>query len=230
MPRFVYPFQKRHLARSSWASAWARTVPSAVASDLEALSPRPVFEVYKTGDAPFCVPVPEAPFGALKLGECMGTDCSIGGGIYALGKLLEILKLHADVKPVQHMLSLRCQLAMNRSQTSIAIGKYGDQGAVVCSTPAKREARGTERCRASAAYEGKTRCNALVIEHLACNDLEIALRSRMTGSHVSTIHADNDSFAWSLPHGYSQGLRRSFKPLSDLDGPVAHRVRRYLCG
>ena len=169
---------------------------------LETLNPRPIFEVNKAGDAPLRISVPEPPFGAFELGKCMVTDGYIGSLIYAFGKLLEILKLHADVKPVQHMLSLRHQLAMNGPQTSIAIGKDSYQGAVVCSRPAKREARRTQRFRASAAYESKTCCISFVIEHLACNYLKIALWPWMTGSHVSTIQADNDFFAWSLPQGY----------------------------
>jgi hypothetical protein len=166
---------------------------------LEALSPRPVLDLHKASDASFRVSVPETPFGTLELGKRMVTDRFIGDSVYAFGKLLEILKLHADVKPVQHMLSLRRQLAMNRSQASIAIGKDSDRGAVVVPTPAKREARRTQRFRASDAHESKTRCISLVIECLAGNDLEIALRPRMPGPHVATIQADNDFLAWSLP-------------------------------
>src|SRR5664280_2532387 len=151
----------------------------------------------------FVYPFQSRHFGAFELGKCMVTDGYIGSLIYAFGKLLEILKLHADVKPVQHMLSLRHQLAMNGPQTSIAIGKDSDQGAVVCSRPAKREARRTQRFRASAAHESKMCCISFVIEHLACNYLKIALWPWMTGSHVSTIQADNDFFAWSLPQGLS---------------------------
>lgn len=105
---------------------------------LEALGLRPVLELHKACDASFDVSIPETPFGALELGKRMVTGRSIGDSVYAFGKLLEILKLHADVKPVQHMLSLRHQLAMNRSQTSVAIGKDRDRGAVLGSTPAIR--------------------------------------------------------------------------------------------
>ena len=93
---------------------------------LEALGPRPVLELHKAGDASFRVSVPEPPFGALELGKRMVTDRSIGDSVYAFGKLLEILKLHADVKPVQHMFSLWRQQAMNGPQTSVAIGKDSD--------------------------------------------------------------------------------------------------------
>ncbi len=41
------------------------------------------------------------------------TNCFIISLIYPLGKLLEILKFNADVKPVQHILSLRRQLVIN---------------------------------------------------------------------------------------------------------------------
>jgi hypothetical protein len=107
---------------------------------LETLNPRPIFEINKAGDAPLRISVPEPPFGAFELGKCMVTDGYIGSLIYAFGKLLEILKLHADVKPVQHMLSLRHQLAMNGPQTSIAIG-VRTVTKVVSFAPDRRSAR-----------------------------------------------------------------------------------------
>ena len=91
-------------------------------SILGALGTQAMLEVNKARDATLCISVPEPPFGVFEFVEYMGTDYSIVSLIYAFGKLFEILKLHADVKPVQDMLSLRDQLAMNGPQASVAIG------------------------------------------------------------------------------------------------------------
>jgi hypothetical protein len=55
----------------------------------------------------------------------------VGEAVDALRDLLEILKPHADVKPIQHMFGLWRDAPLNRAKTGRAVGKNGDRGAFV---------------------------------------------------------------------------------------------------
>src|SRR5438046_973067 len=115
---------------------------------------------------------------------------------------------------------------MNCSQASVAIGENGDRSIFVYSTPAECKTSRTDRFGTSIAHESKARGIAVVIEHLASNDLKVTLRSLVSGSDVPTLQADNHFFTWFTLRRDRKGIRGLLEPFSHLHRPVAHRAGR----
>jgi hypothetical protein len=152
----------------------------------------------------------------------MAANGSIRDAVYALSKLFQILKSHADVEPIQHVLTLWCNLAMDRAQASIAIGEDGHRSVFVYSAPAERQTGRFRRVGTSIAHKRKTRCLSLAIQHLARDNFKIAFRSPMSSAHISAVQADDHFSARFLKRRSCEGFSGLFKPLTDPHSAVAH--------
>ena len=80
---------------------------------LEATGSRPLPEMHQADESSFYLAIPEAPFRSFELIQRMAANRSIGQTINAFRNLLEMLKSHTNVEPIQHMLGTRRQLSMN---------------------------------------------------------------------------------------------------------------------
>jgi hypothetical protein len=185
--------------------------------------------MHETYETPYRLPIPKAPFRAFEFDERMAANGSVRDAVYALGKLFQILKSHADVEPIQHVLALWCNLAMDCTQPSIAIGENGHSSVFVYSAPAERQTGRFRRFGTSVAHKSKTRCLSLTIQHLACDNFKIAFRSPMSSAHVSAVQADNHFFTRFLDRRSREGFSGLFKPLADLHRAVAYCTDRCLC-
>jgi hypothetical protein len=152
---------------------------------LETSSSCPLSKMHQAYQTSYRLTVPKAPFRAFEFSKRMATNGSVRDTAYALGKLFQILKSHADVEPSQHVLALWCNLAVDRAQASIAIGEDGHRSVFVYSAPAERQTRRFRGLGTSIAYKRKTRCVSLTIQRLARDNFKISFRSPMRlRSHI----------------------------------------------
>jgi hypothetical protein len=95
--------------------------------------------MHQAYQASYRLTIPKPPFRAFEFSKRMATNGSVRDTVYSLGKLFQILKSHADVEPIQHVLALWCNLAMDRAQASIAIGEDSHSSVLVYPAPAERQ-------------------------------------------------------------------------------------------
>ena len=139
----------------------------------------------------------------------MTTNRSLGQTIHTFRHLLEILKSHADVKPIQHMLNMGRQATMNGAQASIAVGQNRQRGTLIYSMLTERKTSRNHRFGAAITNKSKTRGVSVFIEYLAGHHFKSPLRSLMSSPDISTIQTDNRFFAWATGRLLDERFRRS---------------------
>src|SRR5215471_2185721 len=145
--------------------------------------------MHQADESSFYLAIPEAPFRSFELIQRMAANRSLGQTVNAFRNLLEILKSHTNVEPIQHMLGTRRQLAMNCAQASVAVRENCHQSAFLYPALTERETSRIHRLGAALAHKGKTCGISMFVEHLAGDNLKVPFGSRVPGSDVSTIQA-----------------------------------------
>ncbi|MEO8735403.1 MAG: hypothetical protein ABI380_02570 [Edaphobacter sp.] len=106
---------------------------------LKRLRESPLSKVAETKDASFRVAVPKSPFRSLDLGQRVRTTTTVVQVADTLGYLLQLLKSHPDVKPIEHMLGTGRDAALHRAEVCGTIGKNRDGGALTYSRASHRQ-------------------------------------------------------------------------------------------
>src|SRR5450759_3890235 len=144
----------------------------------------------QSDQSPYPVAIPETPLRALQFIQGMAANPTIRESVDAFRELLKIRKFHRDVEPIQHVLSFRHHLLVNGSQTGIPIRKNSDRSGFGDSALPQGKTDRAHRLGTSIANESKTGGIPLAIERFARHDLEVAFRSLVSISDVSTIQTD----------------------------------------
>ena len=90
---------------------------------LEATGVRPLSEMQQADQSPNHLTISKTPLHPLELIQRMAANRSLCQTTNTFCSLLEILNPHANVEPVQHMVSLGCQLMMKCSQPSVTVAE-----------------------------------------------------------------------------------------------------------
>jgi hypothetical protein len=154
----------------------------------------------------------------------MAANPTIRESVDAFRELLKIRKFHCDVEPIQHVLSFRRHLLVNGSQTGVPIRKNSDRSGFGDSALPHGKTDRAHRLGTSIANESKTGGIPLAIERFARHDLEVAFRSLVSISDVSTMQTDYQFSSGLVRRRSSEYFRRFLEPSAHLHRAVADRV------
>jgi hypothetical protein len=192
-----------------------------------ALALRPAAQGGELAPAPRPAPVPQAPLRAFQVADrAMGEGHISRAHPEAAGRLQRVLEADRGVPPVQRERGTRQHLALQPPQPGIAVAQHGRRRIRTHSSRGERLPERLDRSRLAVAGEGEAVLDAMSVDHLARDHLEVALFPPVPAAHIATIepnHDGSDRLRCGPLHG--PGRVRLHDVLADPQRPVPHRAR-----